>query len=164
MRRAVPGLEQLIDPLSHQRSNRSSRRNQIVARSPLAHALQRTSRVQTCVAASQPQRSLLRIPIMYQTAVGPSRLPVSHHLDHLELLLLDSAVVRVAEHYVETHALSASQRGALQEYRTDLDALVETLEGPSRDYAEHVLSLARTILDSEAEQNRTPRTKAHWAA
>jgi len=101
---------------------------------------------------------------MHQTAVVPAPLPVSHHLDHLELLLLDSAVVRVAEQYVETHSLSASQRGALQEYRNDLDALVEQLVGPSREYAEHVLSLASTILESEGGVREKPGASAHWAA
>lgn len=86
---------------------------------------------------------------MDQTAVAPSRPAASHHLDHPELLLLDNAVVRVAEQYIAKHTLTATQRDALSEYRADLDELILTLAGPARDYAEQVVVLADTVLSAE---------------
>jgi hypothetical protein len=88
---------------------------------------------------------------MDQTVVARSGPVASHHLDHPELLLLDNAVVRLAEHYIAKQTLTASQRGALCEYRTDLDALLKELEGPAREYAEQVVALAQTVLDGEAD-------------
>jgi hypothetical protein len=95
--------------------------------------------------------------------------PVSHHLDHLELLLLDTAVTRLTEHYITTHTLSTSQRDALVEYTTDLGTLIDTLVGPARDYAEHVLELARTVGDAESDRSMSPAAdggtaSAHRAA
>jgi hypothetical protein len=86
---------------------------------------------------------------MHQMDVADPRLTVSHHLDHLELLLLDGAVVRLAERFVTTHTLTTSQLDALREYRTDLDVLKATLVGPARDYAEHVIELAKTVLEAD---------------
>lgn len=105
---------------------------------------------------------------MDHTAVARSRPVASHHLDHPELLLLDNAVVRLAEHYIVKQTLTASQRGALCEYRTDLDALLEELEGPARDYAEQVVALAQTVLEAESvactsDGAAAPRS-AHCAA
>lgn len=104
---------------------------------------------------------------MNQTAVAPSRPVPSHHLDHPELLLLDNAVVRLAEQYITKHSLTATQRAALREYRMDLDELVATLEGPARDYAEQVVVLAGTVLEAEAAASGDePKagTSAHRAA
>jgi hypothetical protein len=97
---------------------------------------------------------------MDQTAVARSRPVASHHLDHPELLLLDNAVVRLAEHYIVMQTLTASQRDALCEYRTDLDALLEELEGPARDFAEQVVALAQTVLDAEANCPTTDTAEA----
>jgi hypothetical protein len=95
--------------------------------------------------------------------------PVSHHLDHLELLLLDTAVTRLAEHYITSHTLTTSQREALVEYTTDLGTLIDTLVGPARDYAEHVLELAQTVGDAERDRSLSPAAdsaaaSAHRAA
>lgn len=90
---------------------------------------------------------------MDHTAVARSRPVASHHLDHPELLLLDNAVVRLAEYYIVKQTLTPSQRSALCEYRTDLDALLEKLGGPAREYAEQVVALARTVLEAEADSS-----------
>lgn len=105
---------------------------------------------------------------MDQTAVAPSRPAASHHLDHPELLLLDNAVVRLAEQYIVRHTLTDSQRGALSAYRVDLDELMPELVGPAHDYAEQVVALACTVLEASAEATAAdagrPAESAHRAA
>lgn len=101
---------------------------------------------------------------MEQTAVASPRPVVTHHLDHPELLLLDNAVVRIAELYIAKHSLSDSQRGVLSEYQTDLATLAMDLAGPARDYADQVLELARTILDAQAVPTVEGAGGAHRAA
>ena len=88
---------------------------------------------------------------MEHTAVASPRPVATHHLDHPELLLLDNAVVRLAELYIAKRSLSESQRGALNEYQADLTILSTDLAGPARDYADQVLELARTSLDAQAD-------------
>jgi hypothetical protein len=88
---------------------------------------------------------------MDQTAVASPRPVVTHHLDHAELLLLDNAIARLAERYIANGTLTATQRGVLGEYRSDLAALATDLAGPAREYADQVMALARTVLDSQAD-------------
>jgi hypothetical protein len=101
---------------------------------------------------------------MNQTAVARSRPVPSHHLDHPELLLLDNAVVRLAEHYIVKQTLTASQRDALCEYRNDLDVLLEELEGPARDFAQQVVALAQTVLEAQADASTTDGAAASQSA
>jgi hypothetical protein len=86
---------------------------------------------------------------MDQTAVASPRAVVTHHLDHPELLLLDNAVARLAEQYIAKRTLTAAQRGALDEYLSDLNALALDLAGPAREYAIQAMALAGTILEAD---------------
>lgn len=100
---------------------------------------------------------------MSQMAVAGSRTAASHHLDHAELLLLDSAVSRIVERYIATRMLTAWQRTLLEDYRANVDVLVMTLAGPARDYAEQLADLTRTVLEADADAP-SAASGAHRAA
>ncbi len=76
-------------------------------------------------------------------------------LDHTELLLLDGAVARVTESFVMTHNLTQSQRAILEEYGEDVKLLTPRLFGPSRDFAEQIGELVRTVLASASGVRET---------
>jgi hypothetical protein len=103
-------------------------------------------------------------PAMHQMVASPSCPLASHHIDHPELLLLHTAVARLAERFISNHTLSAPEREALGEYRGDVNALLPTLAGPAYDFAEQLAELATTVLDSESDSDRRAGGSSHRAA
>lgn len=104
---------------------------------------------------------------MHETQTESIAAPVAagilatHHLDHVELLMLDEAVARVSERFFISGALNASERAVLEEYGEDIDHLVSDLGGPARDFAEHLAALVDTVLD--ASVTATQGTVPHHA-
>jgi len=99
---------------------------------------------------------------MPQTVNAPT--PITHHLDHPELLLLDGAVTRVTERYVVTRRLSESEIAVLQEYGEDVTHMLPDLFGPARDFAEQIAALARTVLESATRSVREGSSTSYAAA
>lgn len=93
------------------------------------------------------------------TQTANARTAPSHHLDHVELLMLDSAVARLTETYCATRTLTASQREVLAEYGQDVGTSLADLQGPAREFAEQLAALVRTVLTASAP-NRTFATAA----
>jgi hypothetical protein len=87
-------------------------------------------------------------------APAAARIPTTHHMDHVELLMLDQAVARVSERFFITGALNASQRAVLEEYGEDVDHLIDDLRGPARDFAEQLAELVDTVLDGSVTEGK----------
>lgn len=79
-----------------------------------------------------------------------ARTAPSHHLDHVELLMLDSAVARLTETYCATRTLTPAQRELLAEYGDDVSAFLADLHGPAREFGEQLAALVRTVLAATA--------------
>jgi hypothetical protein len=106
---------------------------------------------------------------MHAPAAASPQVAASHHIDHPELLLLHTAVARVAERFITTQSLTAGQHEALLEYSADLDGLMPELAGPARDFALQLADLAHVVLEADAEARTqladlAGATAAHWAA
>jgi len=97
-----------------------------------------------------------------ETIAAPAavRIPTTHPMDHVELSMLDEAVVRVTEQFFITGALNASQRAVLQEYGEDVDHLLNDLRGPARDFAEQLAELVDTVLDAAATKTHGGRVRS----
>jgi hypothetical protein len=88
------------------------------------------------------------------TQAANARTAPSHHLDHLELLMLDSAVARLTETYCATRALTALQREVLAEYGNDVRNFIADHEGPAREFAQQLAALVRTVLAASAQHRK----------
>jgi hypothetical protein len=96
-------------------------------------------------------------------APAAARIPATHHVDHVQLLMLDEAVARVTERFFISGALNASQRAVLEEYGEDVDHLLNDLRGPARDFAEHLGALVDTVLDAAATKTHGGRVRESHA-
>jgi hypothetical protein len=88
----------------------------------------------------------------------------THHLDHLELLMLDGAIVRLTDRYLGSRTLSADQRAVLEEYHHDVVQLSASLSGPAREYADQLATLAATVLGTPAAGRRAKSSRRSAAA
>lgn len=97
------------------------------------------------------------------SSAGPATAaPPSHHLDHLDLLMLYDAIARVTDRFLGTGSLSEGQRAVLTEYRDDVLQVSARVGGPAREYADQLAALESTVLDAPA--GRATGRSGHSAA